>query len=36
MVILPEDQKKLILDTVSNFEAYVKARKRLGFEGYQL
>jgi SpoVK/Ycf46/Vps4 family AAA+-type ATPase len=31
-VILPEDQKKMIVETVTNFDAFAKARKRLGFE----
>ena len=31
-VILSEDQKSLILNTVSNFEAYKKCRKRLGMD----
>ncbi len=31
-VILPEEQKKLIIDTVSNFEVYKQHRKKLGFD----
>ena len=31
-MILSKDQKKLILDTVSNFEGYKRCRKRLGMD----
>jgi len=31
-VILPKEQKSLILDTVSNFEAYKRCRKRMGLD----
>ncbi|OGG56954.1 MAG: hypothetical protein A3F84_15585 [Candidatus Handelsmanbacteria bacterium RIFCSPLOWO2_12_FULL_64_10] len=32
LVVLPEEQKKLILDTVSRFDTFRKARRRLGFD----
>ena len=31
-VILPKEQKQLILNTVSNFEAYKRCRKRMGLD----
>lgn len=31
-VILPQDQKKLIVETVENFAAYKKVRKSLGLD----
>ena len=31
-VILPKEQKKLILSTVSNFEAYKRCRKKMGLD----
>lgn len=31
-VILPEEQKKLIVETVSNFDKFQKAKKKLGFD----
>lgn len=30
--MLPNDQKELIIRTAKNFENFVKARKKLGFE----
>ena len=31
-VVLPQDQKKLIVETVENFAAYKKVRKNLGLD----
>ena len=31
-VVLPQDQKKLIVETVENFAAYKKVRKTLGLD----
>ena len=31
-MILPKDQKTLILNTVSNFEAYKRCRKKMGLD----
>lgn len=31
-VILPKEQKQLILNTVSNFEAYKRCRKKMGLD----
>lgn len=31
-MILPKEQKQLILNTVSNFEAYKRCRKRMGLD----
>ena len=31
-VVLPDDQKKLIVETVENFAAYKKVRKALGLD----
>ena len=31
-MILPKDQKQLILNTVSNFEAYKRCRKKMGLD----
>ncbi len=31
-VVLPKDQKSLILNTVSNFEAYKRCRKKMGLD----
>ena len=31
-MVLAKDQKKMILDTVSNFETFKKVRKRLGMD----
>lgn len=31
-VILPDDQKQLIIRTVANFDNFAKSRKRLGFD----
>lgn len=31
-VILPREQKQLILNTVSNFEAYKRCRKKMGLD----
>lgn len=31
-VVLPQDQKKLIVETVENFSAYKKVRKTLGLD----
>ena len=31
-MILPKDQKALILNTVSNFDAYKRCRKKMGLD----
>ena len=31
-MVLPKEQKQLILNTVSNFEAYKRCRKRMGLD----
>ena len=31
-MILPKEQKQLILNTVSNFEAYKRCRKKMGLD----
>jgi len=31
-VVLPKEQKSLILNTVSNFEAYKRCRKKMGLD----